>query len=80
MRRHILDVRLFKEPDSAGDGEGDIAAGELELQLKGVEVRAVKHRHLTEVGPAVSKLERALSHERRLFSGIAAHDQRRPRA
>ena len=45
---HILHVGLFEEANATGDAEGDVAAGQLELQLQRVEVRAIEHGHLVQ--------------------------------
>ena len=41
----VLDVGLFKEADAAGDAEGNVAAGQFELQFQGVKMGAIEDGH-----------------------------------
>src|SRR5207253_10526540 len=73
----VFDMRLIEEAGAAGNAEGDVAAGEFQLQLERVKVRAVQLRHLVQVGPFLAQRERALRDKSRLLSGPCAGDKRR---
>ena len=70
-------MRLFKEPDAAGDGERDVPFGQLKLQLQRVEMRAVKHGHLVQIRAFIPQFQYTLGDERGLLRGVHAGDQRR---
>ena len=73
----VLDVRLFKKPDAAGDAEGNVLAGQFELQFQRVEMGAIEHGHVFQ-GPAfVAQFQDPLGHEGRLLAAIAATHQGR---
>ena len=50
----VLDVRLFVKANAAGDAEGNLAPRQLQLQFQGVEVGAVKHRHVVQGDSALA--------------------------
>src|SRR5436190_23245202 len=45
----ILDVGLLEKANTAGDGEGNAAFSQLELQFERVEMRSVENRHASEI-------------------------------
>ena len=63
MGGDVLDVGLLEEADAGGDVEGDVAAGELHLELEGVEVGAVEDGDALEGLALVAELEDALGDE-----------------
>ena len=73
----VLDVRLLKEPDAAGDGEGDLALGELELQFQRMKVRSIQHGDLAHAHAFVVQFQHALRDEGGLLRGVHARDQGR---
>ena len=76
IRRHVLDVGLLKEPDAAGDGEGDLAPRQLQLQFEHVEMGAVQHRHVVQAGALLAQFQDALGYKGGLLPGVLALDQR----
>ncbi len=76
ISRRILDVRLLEEPDAAGDGEGDLPPGQLQLQFERVEMRPVKHGDIVQVHAFLRQFHHALRDERGLLPGVHARDQR----
>ena len=71
----VLDVRLFKEADAAGDGEWNLLPGEFELQFQRVKVGAVEHGDLVEAGAFFAEFKGALGDEGGLLGGIGAGDE-----
>ena len=54
---HVLDVAVLEEPQTRADLERDVAPGELDLEIEGVRVVAVEHRHLLELDALLAQLE-----------------------
>jgi len=49
MRQHVLDMPVFEEAETGAHSVGNVAPGELDLQLEGVRVIAVQHRRVLEL-------------------------------
>ena len=77
VRGDVLDMRLLKEPDAAGDGERNVAPREFELHFQRVKVRAIQHGHVVQLDAFLAQFQCALGDKGRLFIGRAAHSQYR---
>ena len=75
IRGRVLDVRLFKETDAAGDGERDLLPGQFQLQFQRVKMRAIQHGDVIQAGAFVAQFQRALGDEGRLLAGVMAGHQ-----
>src|SRR5207237_4901188 len=56
-RRHVFDVRLFKKANAARDLIRNAAAGELELQLDRVIMRAIKNGDVVQIDIFIAQLQ-----------------------
>ena len=70
VRQHVLDVPLLEEAQAGAHLVGDVAAGQLDLELEGVAVIAVQRGDLGERRVLVDELEDALGDERRLLEPL----------
>ena len=80
ISRGVLDVRLLKKPDAAGDAERNIAPRQFKLQFERVKMRTIQHRHFVHVHSFLAQFQHALRHERGLLRRAHAGHQHRFRA
>ena len=73
--RHVLDVRLFKEPDAGADLEGNPPAGQLHLHLHRMVVRPVEDGDLPKRDTAPVDLQDSLGDEIGLLEDVPGRDK-----
>ena len=74
--QQVLDVRALEELQAAVLDEGDVAAGQLELEPVAVVTGAEQHRLLVQRDSSLALLEHALAHERGLGQLVDARGER----
>ena len=74
----VFDVHLFKESKAAGDLEGDAGAGELKLDLHGVEVGAIEDGNFVPRLALLVSFKEHLDDVEGLLLGVACGDDQRP--
>src|SRR5438093_4191934 len=77
MGDDVLHVGGLDEFEPAPFDERQIGAGELELEIEGVEARPEEHRNLVERDPLFAKLEDPLANETRLETLVLRLDEYR---
>ncbi len=77
VRERVLDVRGLDELEPAALDERDVVAGQLELEVEGVEAGAKEHRDLGQRHALLAQLENALADEARLEVLVLGGDQQR---
>ena len=68
----VLDMRLLKKTDAAGDGKRNLLPRQFQLQFQRVKMRAIQHGDLVQARALLAQFQGALRDERRLLAGVVA--------